>query len=215
LYIASAALRGGTLLPSPDLYSAFEDGDERRDWGLVTRYIDADGNNYLCQPQFRKYMDMEFFLGGDDTAFTRTGNNFILYRYADALLIFAEAENEANGPNAAAEDAMNEIRNRAGLPSLTGLSKDAFRKAILNERRLELHGEVKRRFDLIRTNGFTEMEADLITVWGEDQGSVNNLIYNPDYGTVAWPDNEWLLPIPQSVINVNRINNWKQNDGYN
>lgn len=210
-----ATTNGGTLLPSPDLYSAFEEGDERRDWGIVTRYIDSEGNNYLCQPQFRKYMDMEFFLGGEDTAFQRAGINFILYRYADALLIFAEAENEVNGPTTDAYEAMNAIRNRAGLPSLSGLSKDEFRTAILNERRLELHGEAKRRFDLIRTDGFAEMEADLITVWGEDQGSVNDLIFNPDYGTVAWPDHEWLLPIPQSVINVNKVNDWYQNEGYN
>ena len=206
---------GGSLLPSPDLYDAFEDGDERRDWGIMTRYTDSDGSNYLCQPQFRKYMDMNFFLDIGDVAFQRADVNFILYRYADALLIFAEAENEANGPTSDAYAAMNAIRNRAGLASLSGLSKDDFRTAILNERRLELHGEAKRRFDLIRTNGFTEMEADLITVWGADQGSANDLIFYPTYGQVPWPDNEWLLPIPQSQVNINSVNDWYQNEGYN
>ena len=137
-----------------------------------------------------------------------------MYRYADALLIFAEAENEANGPNADAYAAMNAIRNRAGLPSLSGLTQDDFRTAILKERRLELHAEVKRRFDLIRTDGFAEMEADLITVWGADQGSATDYTLIATYGT-PWPDHEWLLPIPNSTININSVNGWEQNEGYN
>ncbi|MGJ8592744.1 MAG: RagB/SusD family nutrient uptake outer membrane protein [Aquaticitalea sp.] len=208
---------GGVLLVSPDLYDAFdEEGDERRDWGILTRYTASDGRPFLSQPQFRKYMDMSFFTddGTGDVAFTRTGNNFILYRYADALLIFAEAENEANGPTAAAFDALNQIRNRAGLPSLSGLGQDEFRTAVLKERRLELHAEVKRRFDLIRTDGFREMEMDLITVWGSEQGSATDIELNPDYGTAPWPDREWLLPIPESEMNLNSINGWEQNEGY-
>ncbi|MDO6802025.1 RagB/SusD family nutrient uptake outer membrane protein [Wenyingzhuangia sp. 1_MG-2023] len=208
---------GGTLLVSPDLYSAFdEEGDERRDWGILTRYTTSDGRTFLSQPQFRKYMDMDFFTddGTGDVAFQRTNNNFILYRYADALLIFAEAENEVNGPTTEAYAAINEIRNRAGLPSLSGLSQDEFRTAILKERRLELHAEVKRRFDLIRTDSFDEMEADLITVWSTEQGSATDIILNTNYGT-HWPDHEWLLPIPQSEMNLNSLNDWYQNDGYN
>ncbi|MDO6597941.1 RagB/SusD family nutrient uptake outer membrane protein [Oceanihabitans sp. 2_MG-2023] len=208
---------GGTLLVSPDLYSAFDEpGDKRRDWGIVTRYNAPDGRVFLSQPQFRKYMDMGFFTddGNGDVAFQRTNNNFILYRYADALLIFAEAENEANGPTIQAHDALNEIRNRAGLPSLTGLSQSEFRTAVLKERRLELHAEAKRRFDLIRTDGFTEMETDLITVWGIDQGSQTDIILNSNYGSAPWPDREWLLPIPESEMNLNSVNGWEQNEGY-
>ncbi|MGJ8550760.1 RagB/SusD family nutrient uptake outer membrane protein [Winogradskyella wichelsiae] len=209
---------GGVLLVSPDLYSAFdEEGDERRDWGILTRYTTPDGRTFLSQPQFRKYMDIDFFTddGTGDVSFNRTGNNFILYRYADALLIFAEAENESIGPTVEAHSALNEIRNRAGLPSLTGLSQVDFRTAVLKERRLELHAEVKRRFDLIRTDGFTEMEMDLITVWGIEQGSATDIILNANYGTVPWPDHEWLMPIPESEMNLNSLNGWDQNDGYN
>jgi hypothetical protein len=66
------------------------------------------------------------------------------------LLVFAEAENEVNGPTAAAYDAVNRVRARAGLAPLAGLSKDQFRQAVWDERAHELYGEFQARFDLIR-----------------------------------------------------------------
>ncbi|MDO6792594.1 RagB/SusD family nutrient uptake outer membrane protein [Tamlana sp. 1_MG-2023] len=207
---------GGISLPSPDLAAAFEPGDERRDWAILTRYITPEGDNYLAQPTFRKHMDIDYFLGKDDTSFLNTQNNFIAYRYADALLIYAEAQNEADGaPSAEAYDAVNEIRNRAGLGDLIGLSQDEFRAAVWKERRIEFCAEMKRRFDLIRTNRlFTETE-NMHTTWTTALGSATDYsIYNVLYGTASWPDHEWLFPIPQSEMNLNRKNNWIQNAGY-
>jgi hypothetical protein len=78
-------------------------------------------------------------------------NNFIILRHADVLLVFAEAENEKNGPTAAAYAAVNEVRTRAGLPNLTpGLSATAFRTAVWAEREHELYAEFQNHFDLIR-----------------------------------------------------------------
>ncbi len=76
--------------------------------------------------------------------------NTPVIRYAEVLLTYAEAFNET-GQTAAAEPYLNKVRNRAGLGNLTGLSQDAFRDAVLQERRIEFFGEGHRFFDLRRT----------------------------------------------------------------
>jgi hypothetical protein len=93
-----------------------------------------------------KYVDPSSRSGGDQSA----SNNFIVLRHADVLLVFAEAENEVSGPTAAAYDAINRVRARAGLAPLAGLSKEQFRQAVWDERSHELYGEFQARFDLIR-----------------------------------------------------------------
>jgi len=80
-----------------------------------------------------------------------SGANFIYFRYAEVLLGYAEAQNEASGPDNTVYDAVNQIRRRAGLPDLaTGLSQDQMREAIHHERRVELCFEDKRFYDIIR-----------------------------------------------------------------
>lgn len=73
-------------------------------------------------------------------------------RLAEIYLTYAEAVNEFNGgPNAEAYDAVNKVRNRVGLNNLTpGLSKVAFREAVLTERALEFGFEEVRWYDIIR-----------------------------------------------------------------
>lgn len=83
-------------------------------------------------------------------------------RYADVLLMFAEAENEISGPTSLAYNAINMVRRRGyGKPMSTpdvtvdipaGLSKSDLFKAIVRERALELGGEGIRKYDLIRWN---------------------------------------------------------------
>lgn len=84
-----------------------------------------------------------------------------LMRYSDVLLMFAEAENEINGPTAAAYEAVNKVRRRGfgrpidapsdiDLPA--GLSKAVFFQYLMRERSLELGGEGIRKYDLIRWN---------------------------------------------------------------
>jgi hypothetical protein len=84
-----------------------------------------------------------------------------IIRYSDVLLMFAESENELNGPTVAAYNAINMVRRRGfNKPingadptiDLSGLSKDDFFKALVRERSLELGGEGVRKFDLIRWN---------------------------------------------------------------
>lgn len=68
--------------------------------------------------------------------------NFIVLRYADLLLMYAEAQNEASGPDESVYEVLNRIRNRAGMPDVpTGLSQTEMREIIRHERRIELAGE--------------------------------------------------------------------------
>ena len=209
----------GMYIPTPDLYASYEQGDERRDWNLMTKYVTPEGNIYLSQPTFRKYVDIGYYMGYENTSFANTNNNFILYRFADALLIYAEAANEV----ATATDgdssynAVNEIRNRAGLEDLpSGLSQQQFREAVWKERRHEFAGECKRRFDLIRTNRLATETQNIKTTWTSAEGSTTNYknVNSLYTGNVSWPDHEWLMPIPQSEIDLNLEYGWLQNDGY-
>jgi starch-binding outer membrane protein, SusD/RagB family len=80
-----------------------------------------------------------------------SGANYIYYRYTEVLLGYAEAQNEAVGPDASVYSAMNAIRARVNLPDLTpGLTQAQMRDAIRRERRIELCFENKRFHDMIR-----------------------------------------------------------------
>ncbi len=76
---------------------------------------------------------------------------WVFFRYAETLLNYAEALNEAIGPNAEVYSAVNQVRARGGLPVLpAGLSQDQIRQRIRNERRVELAFEEHRFFDVRR-----------------------------------------------------------------
>jgi len=80
-----------------------------------------------------------------------SGANYIYYRYVEVLLGYAEAQNEAAGPDASVYDAMNKVRARSSLPALTaGLTQSQMRDAIHQERRVELCFENKRLQDILR-----------------------------------------------------------------
>jgi len=80
-----------------------------------------------------------------------SGENFVYYRYAEVLLAYAEAQNEATGPDPSVYDAVNKVRTRSDLPNLPlGLTKEEMRDAIRRERRVELCFESKRFLDTKR-----------------------------------------------------------------
>lgn len=115
-----------------------------------------------------------------------------VFRYADILLMKAEVENELNGgPNAAAYNAINQVRSRAGASDIpTGLNQDDFRDAILDERALELIGEGHRKDDLIRHGRFEEV----MTQYMLDQGYANPVTVTEDYR---------VFPIPRAELDLN------------
>lgn len=77
--------------------------------------------------------------------------NYYMIRYADVLLMYAEAENEAVGADPSVYDAVNKVRNRAGMPDYpANLSQEDMRSYIRDERRWEFALEHQRYFDILR-----------------------------------------------------------------
>lgn len=86
--------------------------------------------------------------------------NFIFFRYAEVLLNYAEALNEAEGPTTAVHNAVNAVRTRAGIAALpTTLSKEAMRDRIRNERAVEFAFEEMRWWDILRWKKGIELVA--------------------------------------------------------
>jgi hypothetical protein len=77
----------------------------------------------------------------------------VAFRYADVLLLLAEAINEQRGP-AEAYQYVNQVRARAGVGTFSGMTTEQFRTALLAERGRELYAEGVRRQDLIRNGSF-------------------------------------------------------------
>ena len=125
--------------------------------------------------------------------------NWRSLRFADVLLMYAEAENEANGPSAAVFEALNRVRQRANMPIYAGLDQGALREAIRNERVLELSLEGTRYYDLLR--------------WGLiPERFTNNPDFRENTGGVFYQPGREYLPIPQSEISTNPL--YPQNPGY-
>jgi starch-binding outer membrane protein, SusD/RagB family len=121
--------------------------------------------------------------------------NFIKLRYADVLLMYAEAQNESVGPDNSVYSALNKVRGRALMPDVTpGLSKDQMTTVIRHERKVELSQEGLRYYDIMR--------------WG----IAKQLINSNKRQVRNWHDYNNLLPIPQSERNVNP--KLEQNPGY-
>lgn len=135
-----------------------------------------------------------------------TSINFPILRYSDVLLMVAECENEINGaPTQLAYDCINEVRKRANITTIPDMSMDTetFRKAVKDERAMELCIEMTRRWDLIR--------------WGEFVPTMNALVSRAKAGT-NWkfgPSNVFnyfnvsdaylYFPIPSSEMAVNKL----------
>lgn len=98
---------------------------------------------------------MRKFMGDftSTTVFSSQTHNFILFRYAEILLNFAEAQNEYSGPDADVYKAIEDIRRRAGLVPFAlplNLNKDQMREVIRHERRVEMAFEEQRFWDIRR-----------------------------------------------------------------
>jgi len=145
--------------------------------------------------------------------------NWPIFRYAEVLLSYAEAQNEAVGPDVSVYDAINQVRARVELPPLrAGLSQDEMRIAILRERRVELCFEDKRWFDLIRLKlAETLIPGSVYTmkiekVNGIKVYSVVPLMASGGNNRAFNPAKNYVLPIPTSAIDRNK--NLIQNSGY-
>lgn len=120
--------------------------------------------------------------------------NFPVIRYAEVLLTYAEAKNEASGPSGEIYDALDAIRLRAGMPAIDRAavaSKDALRSLIRNERRIELAGEGF-RWDDIRRWGISQ--EVMTSIYSIDGDLAQERRYDPKYIR---------LPYPQTAVDRN------------
>lgn len=196
---------GGWNTPTQNLIDSYEPGDKRLDISigivegtydasdLFTYSADKSAVNYtpaagkIGVPYIKKYRHTH----SDPN---NTNDNFIIYRYADALLLLAEALNEQG--KAGVLTHLNQVRDRAfgaGVSPVTTTDKAELREIIAHERRVELAFENHRWHDLVRTGKAT---------------AVMNA-YRPELNVTA---EKLLFPIPQSERELNP--ELTQNGGY-
>jgi len=151
---------------------------------LPTDYSNVD-DTHICR--LRKFEAVS------DRGAVRGNFNYPLLRYPDVMLIFAEADNEANsGPTAAAREAVNLIRRRNGASDMPAtLNQQAFRSYVLEERRRELALEGDRRWDLLR--------------WGIYLPVMNAIDIDENNVVKRRSSKNLLYPIPMSELNSNRL----------
>ncbi|WP_019987590.1 RagB/SusD family nutrient uptake outer membrane protein [Rudanella lutea] len=179
----------GSMFAYMSFFRSFNPLDKRRQL-LDTNYVDKAGK---VVPQrsvtpittdgvlIKKYQD--------PVSTVNIIPNIPILRLPDMYLIAAEAEARLNGATATAYANINAVRKRAGLPDLaTGLSKDAFIEAVLQERAWEFFAEGDRWYDLTRTGKF-------LTVIPKAVNSV--------YPTRNVQAKNKYFPIPQDELNAN------------
>jgi len=198
---------GNRLVPTGsiiNLFTAEGEGTSPRYQATIgtMQYQNASGATLSARHVKKHYMDHTMQNQSDD--------NWPLLRYADVLLMYAEALNEISGtPPVEAIEYVNQIRRRAfgepinvvGSHELTPAKiadTDSFREAIYLERRLELAFEGHRWFDLVRMNTYVEVMNDYF-------GSNSPYKVEPYHR---------LFPVPQREIDINPLLK-PNNEGYN
>jgi len=178
----------GFNVPTAELAAAFEPGDPRRDATIIFRgettpegdVIPAIGDNPMYNQ--KSYVPFSLYVSGYNEG---AQQNYRILRYADVLLMNAEAANEL-GNSAQALSSLEMVRARARqgdpniLPAVTTTNQAELRQAIWRERRVELAMEYDRYFDVIRQGRGAE-------------------IFGPK-GWIAGRNEVW--PIPQSEVDL-------------
>lgn len=179
-----------------EFVNSYEEGDLRKDVTILYKGCPQfDGKDYdptwsLTGYNVRKYLVPKSISKDYNT----NPMNIVVYRFADVLLMKAEALNEL-GETAMAQIPLNKVRKRAGLTDITTTDKAAMKEIIIHERRMELAFEGHRWFDLIRIdNG--DYAVKFLKSIGKANVSKNRLLY----------------PIPQDEIDANP--NMAKNPGY-
>jgi hypothetical protein len=182
------------VYPSDDLRAEFEEGDPRFDQSFYVVGDEYAGGVIdeiaLDRPAgWRKYQN--YYQQANENM--QSGINMKIIRYADVLLMMAEAANEVTSQDEAI-GYINEVRDRVDMPLLeTGLSKAEVFEAIVHERKVELAGEQVRFPDLVRWG----RAAEFLSEFGFQAGVHE------------------LFPIPENEIGTNvNISPGDQNPGY-
>src|SRR5690606_24907124 len=198
------------------LFQLYTDpNDVRRDWNVAP--FKYENNNTLIPvphgPNDVFVRDAAKWRRDYETVLPRnvdfSPTNFPLLRYADVLLMYAEAENELNGPSDDAHEKLNMVRRRANAYEYVGANKitdkDDFRDTIIDERSRELCFEGLRKFDLIRWGKelfLGEMRLQQIDFENNAPTSPNMKEAHNAYGRVS--ERHLLFPIPASELSINK-----------
>ncbi len=152
--------------PTETLVNAFEDGDLRFEPSLGTSFINNEGE-VVQSRHVRKYQSNPPTENDSDI-------NFVVFRYADVLLMLAEAL----GESPESYDLINQVRTRAGLDDIDASTPGSFQDKLLKERQVELAFENHRWADLKRfgvvNDRLIEAEGDVVNV-----GNIRNLFFIP------------------------------------
>lgn len=154
------------------------------------------------------------FVNGNLTDGQTSGARFRKFRLAELYLNLAEAENEGNGPTATAFEAVNTVRARpsVNMPPLAGLSQDALRERIRNERRVELAFEENRFWDVRRWKILDQ--TDRLTTgmkWVKNGNTFTNSRIVADRRK-SYESRFLIWPIPLNEISV--LPKFEQNPGW-
>ncbi|QQD13853.1 RagB/SusD family nutrient uptake outer membrane protein [Sphingobacterium sp. UDSM-2020] len=150
----------------------------------------GDGESFTGY-NFKKYLDPVSLASG---LVFDAPQDFSIIRYAEILLAYAEAKNELSGPDASIFAALDDIRDRAGMPPINQVvnnSKEKLREVIRNERRIELAGEGQRYFDIRRW----KIAADVM----KSPKDIANVIVQER----IWDPKFMLMPFPQTALDRN------------
>nr|WP_314895695.1 RagB/SusD family nutrient uptake outer membrane protein [uncultured Flavobacterium sp.] len=179
-------------VPTKDLVAAYETGDLRKAVSIGTATLSLDGNK--TYPYIKKLLQPHAQAG-------ITGTNWPVYRYAEVLLLYAEALNEQGK---SVSHYLNDTRNRAGLANSTAVGQANLRTAILAERRVELAFENKRWPDLVRTgNAQTVMTAFGTYLKAHPQEYYFPVGYGPAASSYTTIDLLFPLPASESLLSPN------------
>lgn len=196
----------GRNLPTRQMLDAYDEDDLRKD-ASIGFFVNSEGVNV---PYVKKWEEVT------DENFARANHNWPLIRYADVLLMLAQSINEQGYNPEEPFNLLNQVRNRAGLPSLS--SSDApnqqeLRQVLLDERRFELAFENHRWYDLISSGKAVEV----MRAHGElaSENPTTPFTRSVPLHANPWDVQEYQLvyPIPRSEITRNP--NMEQNPGYN
>jgi len=180
-------------VPTQETYDIFSEDDIRKDLSIldIEAWAEETGATYVEGYKHTGYFNRKYLPRKNDNvgdANLTQPNNYRSIRYADVLLMAAEALNRGGIDDAQARMFLNEVRERAGLEAVEA-SGNVLTELIYDERRRELVGEGHRFFDLVRTGRAADNIEGFTT--GKNE----------------------LFPIPLEEIEFSQ-GNWEQNPGY-
>ncbi|MBS6577092.1 RagB/SusD family nutrient uptake outer membrane protein [Parabacteroides goldsteinii] len=166
-------------------------------------WIKGGNNESKTGFNFRKTLSLD----NDPSGYGQATGDYPCIRYGEILLIFAEARTQTTGFDGQVQAALNELRDRCGMPNVpTSLSKEQGLELIRNERRIELAAEGFRLDDMIRYGAaYCKEQIDNVDITMPDGEKVI---------TMKWDNRMLLKAIPQSAIDLNPLLKADQNPGY-